>query len=268
MTDSAREAARLLASPLQRSEPLHGGDLSSLQKIVLEDGRTAVVKTGPAVLTEAAMLKAIAASGAPAPEILAVTDSLLVLSFVATSGTMEDAWEDVGRALATLHSAAGTRYGWTRDYAFGSVKIENGQADDWPAFFGQRRLLVNVPHLPPPLARRVETLARDLPNRLPKHPRPALLHGDCWGGNVLVSHGALAAFIDPACYYGHAEVDVAMLGLFNRPGDVFEKGYGRPEPGAAERMPIYRLWPALVHLRLFGGNYRNMVVNSLAAAGV
>ena len=257
----------MLGASLQRTEPLRGGDLSSLEKITLLDGRVAVVKHGLAVRTEAAMLQAIAESGAPAPEVLAVTDRMLVLSFVATSGQMEDAWEDVGHALATLHQATGKRFGWNRDYAFGPVNIENGWSDDWPTFFAERRLLVNVPHLPLPLARRVESLARDLPHRLPKHPRPALLHGDCWGGNVLVARDRIAAFIDPACYYGHAEVDVAMLGLFNRPGGAFETGYGALEPGAPERLSVYRLWPALVHLRLFGGTYRNMVVTLLAACG-
>ena len=264
---AAADAARLLGSGLQRSAPLRGGDLSHLEKITLEDGRVAVVKTSAAAHIEAAMLRVLAEAGAPVPDVLAVSEDFLVLSFIGTSGQLEDAWEDVGRALARLHLATGERYGWNRNYAFGLVKIENGSSDDWPAFFAERRLLVHVPYVPLPLARRIENLARDLPNRLPKHPRAALLHGDCWGGNVLVSRDRLAAFIDPACYYGHAEVDIAMLGLFNRPGDAFERGYGTPEPGAANRMPIYRLWPALVHLRLFGGTYRNMVVTQLSSAG-
>ena len=48
----------------------------------------------------------------------------------------------------------------------------------------------------------------------PPRRRAALLHGDLWTGNILVRDGRLVALIDPACYYGHAEVDLAMLCLF------------------------------------------------------
>ncbi len=63
----------------------------------------------------------------------------------------------------------------------------------------------------------MEALAADLPNRLPAHPPAALLHGDLWGGNVLAAGNRVSALIDPACYYGHAEVDIAMLEMFELP---------------------------------------------------
>jgi fructosamine-3-kinase len=164
--------------------------------------------------------------------------------------------------------ATGPRYGWAADYAFGRVAIENGWSDDWPAFFAEQRLLTSVSQVPAALGRRLERLAADLPNRLPRHPPPSLLHGDLWGGNVVVEGARVSGLIDPACYYGHAEVDLAMLTLFDRPGPAFYAAYGPLEPGADERLVIYRLWPALVHLRLFGGGYRGMVEGFLTAAGV
>ena len=77
----------------------------------------------------------------------------------------------------------------------------------------------------------------------------------------------LAALIDPACYYGHSEVDFAMLELFGGPTNDFYAAYGQLEAGRTERLPIYQLWPALVHLRLFGAGYRPMVERLLAAVG-
>lgn len=129
-------------------------------------------------------------------------------------------------------------------------------------------MLAHVSDLAPDLARRIDTLAHDLPNRLPAQPRPALLHGDLWAGNILVSGCKVSGLIDPACYHGHREVDIAMLGLFDRPGAAFFEAYGPLEPGHAERLVIYRLWPALVHLRLFGTSYRPMVEGLLSAAGI
>ena len=267
MTSLAAAGAALLGGTLQRAEPLPGGNLSQIQRLRLTDGREAIVKSGPAPRLEAAMLTAIAAAGAPAPPVLAVDDTALVLAIVPGHSGPEGAWRSLGAALAGLHAARGRHYGWDNDYAFGPVAIENGAAEDWPSFWAERRLLTHLAHLPPDLARRVERLAGDLPNRLPARPVPVLLHGDLWGGNVLAESGRITALIDPACYFGHGEVDLAMLALFDRPGPEFRAGYGPPEPGEAERRPLYQLWPALVHLRLFGAGYGSLVERLLAAAG-
>ena len=133
------------------------------------------------------------------------------------------------------------------------------RTEDWAYFWAERRLRVHLSHLPSALARRVEALAADLPNRLPARPTPALLHGDLWSGNILVTGDRVSGLIDPACYHGHTEVDLAMLGY---------EAYGLLDPGHDERTAIYRLWPALVHLRLFGAGYRPMVERLLQATGV
>ena len=148
------------------------------------------------------------------------------------------------------------------------MRVDNSWSDAWPDFWGQRRLLNQAPYLPAGLGHRIEALVRDLPEHLPRHPVPSLLHGDLWGGNVLVAGSRISGLIDPACYYGHAEVDFAMLGLFDRPGPALFAAYGGPEPGYDARLPIYQLWPALVHLRLFGAGYRKLVERLLTAVGV
>ncbi|MGC9954364.1 MAG: fructosamine kinase family protein [Rhizomicrobium sp.] len=268
MNTLAEAGAALIGGVIRRTEALSGGSLSQIARIALTDGREAIVKNGPSPRTEATMLKAIAASGAPVPTVLGVSDEALVIEFVPTGGALHDAWASLGSALATLHKAKGERYGWAVDYAFGPLAIANGWADDWPRFWAERRLLAHLAHLPSSLARRVEALAADLPNRLPARPPPSLLHGDMWGGNVLVDGNRISGLIDPACYYGHGEVDIAMLTLFDHPAAAFYDAYGPLEPGYEERLVIYRLWPALVHLRLFGAGYRPMVEHFLSAAGV
>jgi len=268
MKTLAETGAALIGGELSRSEALSGGSLSQIVRITLTDGREAIVKNGPSPATEAAMLNAIAAAGAPAPAVLAVSGDALVLELLPNDGLLDDAWASLGMALSTLHRATGQRYGWAQDYAFASVAIPNGWLDDWQRFWAERRLLIHLAHLPPALARRVEVLAADLVNRLPAHPRPGLLHGDMWGGNVLVAGKQVSGLIDPACYYGHSEVDLGMLTLFDHPSPAFYDAYGVLEPGHEERLNIYRLWPALVHLRLFGSGYRGMVERFLSDAGV
>lgn len=74
-----------------------------------------------------------------------------------------------------------------------------------------------------------------------------------------MAEGRLAALIDPACYYGHEEVDLAMLTLFDAPPPEFWEAYWALEPGWERRRDVYQLFPALVHLRLFGATYAGMV---------
>jgi fructosamine-3-kinase len=268
MTTLADRGVALLGGTLRHVETLGGGSLSRLVRIVLTDGREAIVKAGPRPKTEAAMLRAVRAAGAPAPEVFAADDEVLVIECLPQSGGVGIAWDDLGRILLHLHAAHGERYGWAEDYAFGPVAIANGWSEDWPDFWAQNRLLVNVKYVGAGLTRRLERLCVDLPNRLPARPAPALLHGDLWGGNVLVFGDKVSGLIDPACYFGHVEVDVAMLMMFDHPGAAFFAAYGKLDAGHKERLDIYRLWPALVHLRLFGSGYRPLVERLLSDLGV
>lgn len=269
--DSARLArigAALLGAQVESAQNLSGGDLSDIVHLRLDDGRDAIVKSGPAPRVEAAMLRAIGAVGAPVPEVLAVSDEALVLSRIEADDPVSGAWADLGRVLARLHASTGAGYGWHEDYAFGRVSIANHYCDHWPEFWAVRRLLPALPHLPSDLAGRVERLAADLSNRLPVKPPASLLHGDLWSGNLMARGDRIAALIDPACYYGDVEVDLAMLRLFGSPGEDFYQSYGDLPPGSGERLAIYQLWPALVHLRLFGSGYRGLVEAQLRRAGV
>ena len=268
MTSLAARAAALLGETPARSEPLHGGDLSEVVRLHRASGSRAVAKSGPAARAEAEMLAAIAASGAPAPAVLAVSDDVLVMEDLGGDTGLTGAWGDLGRAVARLHAATGACHGWPRDHAFGRVAIPNAPAATWPDFWAQRRLRAGIEELPPALGRRIDRLCAGLSDRLPSAPRPALLHGDLWVGNVVAHYGRVRGLIDPACYHGHDEVDLAMLHLFGRPDPAFRAAYGPAEPGHAERAPVYTLWPALVHLRLFGAGYRGLVDGLLDACGV
>ena len=84
---------------------------------------------------------------------------------------------------------------------------------------------------------------------------------------MLVREGRLVALLDPACYYGDGEVDLAMLDLFGSPPDAFHEAYGPLEPGWRERRPIYQLVPARAHVRLWGPSYLAMTDRLLSAVG-
>jgi fructosamine-3-kinase len=232
------------------------------------DGRCTVAKGGSAVGTEAAMLRALAGHGAPVPAVEGEHEGVLLLEHVANDGVFSPAaWRTIGAALRQLHGVTGQAYGWPVDYALGTVALDNRQGRDWPAFWADQRLNAVAAVLDRPWRERVGQLAGRLSGLLPAAPSPSLLHGDLWTGNILVSGSRLAALIDPACYHGHAEVDLAMLALFTTPPPEFAEAYGPLDAGWEMRRPIYQLFPALVHLRLFGASYAAMVDRLLAAAG-
>jgi fructosamine-3-kinase len=110
---------------------------------------------------------------------------------------------------------------------------------------------------------RIEKLSTRLTDWLIEPDQPALIHGDIWTTNVLTHNDRVTGFIDPAIYYGHAEIELAYTTLFGTFGQTFGSAFferyneSRPiEPGFFEtRRHIYNLYPLLVHVRLFGLRY-------------
>jgi fructosamine-3-kinase len=268
MTMLARRVASLIGVPDARIERLAGGDLSEVLLFRRPDGRCTVAKGGPAVGTEAAMLRALAGAGMPAPMVEGEFGGVLLLEHVTNDALFTPAtWADIGAVLRRLHDQEGERYGWPVDYRLGTVELDNREGSDWPHFWGVQRLAGTASVLDRPWRERVDALAPRMGDLIPAAPPPAFLHGDLWSGNLLVADGKLAAMIDPACYHGHAEVDLAMLTLFDTPPADFWDNYGALEPGWEERRPVYQLFPALVHLRLFGAGYGAMVDRLLTSLG-
>lgn len=260
MTGFSQRVADLADVAEERLDRLAGGDLSEVLRVPRGLAPPLVAKGGPAIATEAAMLRALAAAGLPAPGVEGEHGDVLFLSFVEHDQLFTPrAWADIGAAIRRLHDHRRETFGWPVDYALGTVTLDNRESRDWPRFWGEQRLAAAAALLDRPWRERVDRLARRLPGLLPPDPPASLLHGDLWGGNILVRDGALAALIDPACYYGHGEVDLAMLALFDAPPEEFWQAYGPCEPGQGERVPIYQLFPALVHLRLFGATYAPLV---------
>lgn len=168
----------------------------------------------------------------------------------------------LGEALAGMHRAAHTAFGWQRDNWIGSGEQANRQTSDWTAFWRDQRLAPQFARAAQngfgaALLRDGERLMADLTGLLAGHvPAPSLLHGDLWGGNhAYLADGSPVVF-DPAVYVGDRECDLAMSELFGGFAPDFHAAYRAAWPldaGYATRKTLYNLYHILNHANLFDG---------------
>jgi fructosamine-3-kinase len=199
-------------------------------------------------------LRWLAAAGARVPAVLEDGADRLVLERV-PAGTLTAAGEEeLGRMLAGLHRAGAPRFGSLPapgPFFVGRCELESPESDDWNDYYLQHRCL--------PLADRVGLSAEVARVVVDAPVEPAArLHGDLWTGNVLADQDGRPWLIDPAAYGGHREMDLAMLDLFGRIPERTIRAYEEVAPladGWRERIPLWQLFPLLVHAVLFGGGY-------------
>ncbi|MBC8155947.1 MAG: fructosamine kinase family protein [Bacteroidetes bacterium] len=187
----------------------------------------------------------------------------LILEYIDSGKPTDNYWEVLGQRLAELHSYTQPKFGLSFNNYIGSLPQENTPTAKGVEFFFEKRLL--------PLAGRARyggmissdmldrfyRLYQRLPEILPNE-RPALLHGDLWSGNVMINETGSPALIDPAVYYGYREAEIAFTKLFGGFDQRFYDAYNEAFPleeNFNERIPIYNLYPLLVHLNLFGSGY-------------
>jgi fructosamine-3-kinase len=255
-----------------------GGDINEAFQVVLADGREAFVKTRADAApgeyaAEAAGLRWLAQPGAVrTPGVLELAEEYLALEWIAPGRLDEAGAEELGRGLATTHAAGAATFGWPEDMdadttpaGFGSLRLSNRPAADWPTFYAERRLrpLARLAHERQALSQSAIVAVERVCERAhelcgPAEP-PARLHGDLWSGNVMADAHGRPWLIDPSAYGGHREVDLAMLRLFGAPSERVFAAYAEITPlaeGWRERIELYQLLPLLVHALLFGGSYR------------
>ena len=261
-----------------RVDALGDGDTGATFQVDL-NGRPAFLKwlpDGDALDAEADGLTALG-KAIRVPEVLDHGDlaggRALLLEWLPLAAPGETFWTALGRALAALHSVEGKRFGHHRDNWIGANPQYNRPDTDWPRFFVEQRLLPQLRWardrgLGAAVSERLERVMARVPAWLEGlSVRPALVHGDLWRGNVGTLAGDRPVVFDPAVYYGHAEVDLAMLSLFGRVPEAFYRAYGQ-NPRAVDfqhRVRLYNLYHLLNHFNLFGGGYAGAVADSATA---
>nr|NQU93066.1 fructosamine kinase family protein [Bacteroidota bacterium] len=205
------------------------------------------------------------------PDILTAGEAgsyaFLLLEFIEPAREADHFWQNFGKNLAAMHSHKAEKFGLDHDNYMGSLYQYNNFHDNWTEFFIVERLERQVK-----MAREdgsigrvditgFERLYKRLDEIFPSS-EPSLIHGDLWSGNFMTDRQGNACLIDPAVYYGHPEIDIAMSTLFGGFNQKFYDAYNNHNPlekGWEIRLDIYNLYPLMVHVNLFGGGYLGSV---------
>ena len=280
---------------ISQTDRLSGGDINKAYALHLNNGKHIFMKANAKqnasfFTAEAAGLSAIAKTGAiGTPEILCTgTDdgedvgySFLLLKYIDSGKKKTDYWETLARKLAAMHNAdtsiffdddvtasSQSLFGFFQDNFIGARPQSNTPSKSWISFFRDQRLVPQFKDADSYFTAgdrvQITKLLDNLEDFLVEPEKPSLLHGDLWAGNVMCGSDGNAMLIDPACYVGHAEADLAMTELFGGFPPAFYDAYKEIYPlqaGYNNRRDLYNLYQLLNHLNLFGPTYLGPVLS-------
>lgn len=275
----AAAVGRALGAAVSEVRGVSGGDINDAWMVRCGEKRVFVkARAGAEPRTfavEAQGLRWLSEAGAlRIPAVLAHGEDppFLALELIEPGSPAPEHAEVLGRGLAALHRAGPERFGLDHDNFIARLPQDNTPSDAWPQFYWERRLEPQLRQareaglVDAALVQEFDGLAARLPERCGPPEPPARLHGDLWGGNLLTDHTGAPVLIDPAVYGGHREIDLAMMQLFGgfaaRVFEAYDEAWPRA-PGFRQRVPLYQLYPLLVHVNLFGGGYVGAVAQAL-----
>ncbi|XP_077995391.1 ketosamine-3-kinase-like isoform X2 [Glandiceps talaboti] len=181
--------------------------------------------------------------------------------------------EEIGKKETKESSRIGSedqsyisKFGFDVPTCCGFIPQDNTWQDDWVTFYTRQKLAQQIGLIEKESGdREALELWSKLQVKIPEFfkdmdvIKPALLHGDLWGGNAAETTDEPVIF-DPAPFYGHHEFDLAIAGMFGGFGSSFYSAYHNlipKEPGFQQRNELYKLFHYLNHWNHFGSGYRS-----------
>lgn len=197
--------------------------------------------------------------------------SFLLMDYVKSKRPDNSDYQRLGSQLARLHQYSHADFGFPADNFIGSLPQQNNPHVNWPEFYWFERILPQlqmalkdglIQKNMMPEERKAISLFQEISGDI----NPSLLHGDLWGGNYLIATDGTPYLIDPAVYWGHSMVDIALSRLFGGFGPGFYEAYHEIIPQSPQyniQIELYQLYYLLVHLNLFGSSYYPSVASIL-----
>ena len=252
-----------------------GGDAAQAFEGTTSDGTRFFAKTvssgSPFFLEALGLERLTCADGVRVPEVLAVTDQLLVLERIAFGSPGPGYQEELGRRLALTHNAGRhDAFGFDEDHWIGATPQKNlPWLPDAPGaaaeFWWSHRLEPMLRRLDHPQLNQLgDALCKNLADLFsPLEEPPCLIHGDLWSGNVGADQDGAPVMFDPAPSYSPREAELGMTKMFGGFTPAFYEAYDKVFPlkeGWRERQNLFMLYHVLNHAVLFGGGYLGQAV--------
>ncbi|MBZ9629237.1 fructosamine kinase family protein [Salegentibacter sp. LM13S] len=256
---------------------LTGGDINDVFLITSEEKKQVVkinnAEKFPGMFeAEKAGLEALQKPNAiDVPNVLGIGEitntAYLLIEFRESAAKNKDFWTTFGKQMAALHKTTSKEFGFHRDNYIGSLPQRNNAFTSAADFYISERL---EPQLKMAKDRGYElevpqSFFRNISAIIPDE-KPALIHGDLWGGNYLVNAQGNPCLIDPATAFAPREMDLSMMQFFGGFDKELFKTYKEEFPlesGFEDRIPLWQLYYLLVHLNLFGAGYKPQVTSIL-----
>ena len=265
------ELSQRLNQEIRSIDFFTGGQIGDIYRVktVEQDYILKTSKPSECLQTEAIMLEDINKYDIGVPSVYDVSTTHLLMEYIETSKQAKCNQEiEAAKILTRLHAVTNESrmYGYYYDTTIGPFRQKNEQTQyNWSLLLGQMRILpmakicYDKGQISKEMVSRLEVLCRDIYKRIDMSKIvPSLLHGDLWSGNILFNING-ATLIDPALYFGDKEMDLAFIHLFDTFGETFFESYSEVHPLSKDfyetKVPLYQIYPLLVHVALYGGSY-------------
>ena len=239
--------------------PLTGGDINQVYKLTSSKGYF-VLKENPAppsgmFAAEAKGLRLLLENKLPTPEVVYYEEGFIIMEYI-EQGTPD--FPKAGELLGRLHTISQESFGLEYDNFIGKLPQKNEIFQDWSTFFWKRRIQDQLDLYQDGRHEKIwEKLKEKLPEIVPQDIRPSLIHGDLWSGNLIWGKNG-PYFIDPAIYRADPMIELSFTKLFGGFGKDFYEAYSHYYSMPSwykDLIPLYQIYPLLVHANHFGGGY-------------
>jgi len=227
-----------LSENIKSISSVSGGDINDVYKIITNQN-SYILKLNQKELfpdmlkKEKQGLEILAGTGVKTPVVILTfthqNHQYLLLESIREEPVSQLFWKNFAEDLTKIHQTTTKNFGLDYDNYIGSLHQCNSEKDTWETFFVENRIkplvkkAFDLNRLDRSHLKSFENLYSRLNEILPKE-KPSLVHGDLWGGNLIKGQNQTPVFIDPAVYFGHREMDIAMTHLtspFGSPNSIF-----------------------------------------------